>query len=187
MAGPEPSTTRRRVLGAAAILPVLALVPNVLTSAATQSHSAQPTNALWNRRLDRYRRLATEAEQAATTGWFRAANDRYHREMAAIEALRVPRIAQEENRIQRLRRAAFKRIDRAEKAYWHRCTAPMQAAAIALILTPAPDLAALGTKLAVIRAHVLHELGSMTRDCFEVLEKDVRSCSDRTGRSYDLY
>lgn len=177
MAGPEPSTTRRRVLGAAAALPVLALVPTVIASAATQSSFSGSLSALWDRRLARYRRLTAEAEQAATIGWFRAANDRYNREIAAIEALRTADPEKDGKRIERLRRAAFRRIDNAEGTYWRNCTAPMQKAAAALVLTPSPGLAALGIKLAVIRAHQLHELDSMTRDCFEVIEEDVRSIS----------
>lgn len=44
---------------------------------------------------------------------------------------------------------------------------------MALVLTPAPDLEAVREKIGVIRAHQLHELESMTHDCFEVLEEDV--------------
>ena len=69
--------------------------------------------------------------------------------------------------------AAFRRIDKAEDAYWRRCTNPMQRAAAALVLAPAPDLIALGLKLAVIRTHQLHELDCTTCDCFERLQGDV--------------
>jgi hypothetical protein len=176
MAGPEPSTTRRRVLGAAAALPVLAFAPPVRAEPVEVPPSL-PDRSLWNRRLALYQRLAAETEQAATAGWFRAANDRYKRQIAAIEALRAADPGRDGKRLDRLRRAAFRRIDKAENVYWHKCTAPMQRAAAALVLTPAPDLAALGVKLAVIRAHQLHELDSMIRDCFEVLSKDVRLLS----------
>lgn len=49
----------------------------------------------------------------------------------------------------------------------------MQQAAAALALTPAPDLEALRTKIALIRTHELQELDCTTRNCFEVLEADV--------------
>ena len=49
----------------------------------------------------------------------------------------------------------------------------MQEAAAALALTPAPDLAALGAKIAAMREQKLPELGRMKRDCFELLEEDV--------------
>jgi hypothetical protein len=49
----------------------------------------------------------------------------------------------------------------------------MQEAAVALVLTPAPDLEALQNKLAVIRDHQLYEARSMERGCFEVLGDDV--------------
>lgn len=64
-------------------------------------------------------------------------------------------------------------MSRAEDLYWRRCTDPMQQSAATLALTPAPDLEALRTKLAVIRIHELQELDCMTRNCFEVLEEDV--------------
>jgi hypothetical protein len=117
----------------------------------------------WTARLTRYRALAARTEAAAETGWFRAANDRFNRESAA-PGTDAP--------------TAFARISRAEDLYWRRCTAPMQEAAEALVLTSAPDLEALRDKLAVIRAHQLHEEGSIERDCIEVLEDDlVRWCA----------
>jgi hypothetical protein len=114
--------------------------------------------ALWDRRLAHYRRLAAAAKAAAENGWFRAANDRFYREKADPAADH---------------KAAFARLDRAEDLYWHRCTEPMQEAAVALALTPAPHVEALRTKITVIRTHELHELECMPRDCFEVLEEDV--------------
>jgi hypothetical protein len=152
MADKPLSTTRRALLGAAASLPVL-----ILTPAAAHPEPAA-ARALWDCRLARYRRLAAAAKQAAETGWFRAANDRFNREKAAGPEAR---------------KAGFRRMDRAEDLYWRRCTDPMQKAAVALTLTPAPDVRALATKLAVIRTHQLHELDCMTRDCFEVLEEDA--------------
>jgi hypothetical protein len=112
----------------------------------------------WNTRLARYHRLTARAKVGAETGWFRAANDAYNRACADPAADR---------------NAAFARVNRAEDLYWRRCTAPLQEAAVTLVLTPAPDLEALRHKLAAIRAHQLHEEGSMDRDCIEVLEKDV--------------
>jgi hypothetical protein len=103
-------------------------------------------------------RLAARTKAAAETGWFRAANDRFNRE-SATPGTDGP--------------TAFARISRAEDLYWRRCTAPMQEAAEALVLTPAPDLEGLHDKLTVIRTHQLHEEGSMERDCIEVLEEDV--------------
>jgi hypothetical protein len=79
------------------------------------------------------------ANEAAETGWFRAANDRHNREMAAIAALgdAAPKAA---------RRTAFRRIDKAEKAYWTRCTRPVQQSAVVVALTPVPDLPSLLAK-----------------------------------------
>lgn len=64
-------------------------------------------------------------------------------------------------------------IDRAEDAYWRRCTDPMQKAAVALALTPAPDIPAVRAKIAVMRAHELEELECMERHPLEVVEEDL--------------
>lgn len=156
MANRALSTSRRTLLGAAAALPILAL-PTPVRPERSRGASLAPNEAQWNERLARYRRLEARAKAAAETGWFRA-NDAYNRACATPGADH---------------KAAFARVDRAEKLYWHRCTAPLQEAAEALVLTPAPDLEALHAKLAVIRAHQLHEEGSMERHCIEVLEDDV--------------
>jgi hypothetical protein len=173
MAGRAPSISRRRVIGAAAALPVLPLVPAV-PAEPVQAPFPVASRSLWNRRLARYLRLVAEAKAVAETGWFREANDRYERETAAI----VERFGSDESKeARRLRRAAFKRVSKAEDAYWRRCTDPMQKAAVALALTPVPHLAALAAKIAAIKAHQLHELDCMIRDCFEVLEEDVTRLS----------
>ena len=157
MADRALSTSRRALLGAAASLPLLPLSPSVRPERSRGAPLAAD-HALWKTNLARYRRLAARAEAAAETGWFRAANDRYYRESADPSADR---------------KAAFARVSRAEDLYWRRCTDPMQQAAATLALTPAPDLEALRTKLALIRTHELQELDCMTRNCFEVLQEDV--------------
>lgn len=155
MADRASSISRRRVLGAAAALPVATLLsPSALADPGPQR--------LWDRRLARYRRCAAAAREAAEKGWFFAANRRFEREKAAAR------------RDDAARAAAWARLDAAEDAYWRRCTEPMQKAAVALALTPAPDLAALGEKIAVMRAEQLHELERMERGCFDVLAADVR-------------
>ena len=64
MAGREPSTTRRRVLGAAVALPVLALAPPAVRPEPVEGSPFSPEHrkacTLWNRRLARYRRLDAE-------------------------------------------------------------------------------------------------------------------------------
>jgi hypothetical protein len=151
----KPGTTRRRVLRAAASIPFLPLAP------ARAEPVEAPTLAdreAWDQNLARYRHLAARAKKAEETGWFRAANERWYRESADPVADHA---------------AAFTRMRRAEDLFWHRCTAPMQEAAIALVLVQVPDLEAIGEKLTVIRAHELYEPGSMDQDCLEVLERDV--------------
>lgn len=156
MADRALSTSRRALLGAAAAIPFLPL--SSVRAEPVEVRSPSADRELWNRNLARYQSLATRAKKAEETGWFQAANERFYSEMADPGTDR---------------KAAFARMTRAENLYWHRCTAPMQEAAVALVLTPPPDWEALRDKLAVIRGHQLYEPGSMERECFEVLEKDV--------------
>lgn len=168
MAGDKPSISRRRVLGAAALLPVTAL------AAPTSANPTAADPALWAHRLAWYDRLVARATAAAETGWFRAANDRYTRECGEIEArFGGKEAAARSEEACQLRKVAFRRMDRAEDTYWRRCTAPMQDAAVALVLTPAPDLQSIRAKIAVIRAHELEELECMTRHPLEVVSEDV--------------
>lgn len=169
MAGDEPSISRRRILGAAASVPLAALAGRL---AETPEPVADP--ALWRRRLAAYRRAAARAKAAAETGWFRAANDLYARECAGIDARfggREAAGASAEGR--RLRAAAFARVDAAEEAYWERCTAPMQRAAIALAVAAAPDLAGVRAKIAVIRAHALEEIDATPRHPLDLVDDDL--------------
>lgn len=118
MAAEPFSTTRRTVLGAAASLPIAALP--AFASGAGES----PARTLWNRRLASYRRLHARWKEAAETGFFRAANDEYNRvysdmlarfgswSKARRSAVAGPVCA-----------AAFARIDAAEEAFYHGCTA----------------------------------------------------------------
>ncbi len=170
MAGPVPSISRRRILGAAASLPVLGMWGQLH---ATVPDSTSERRA-WERKLARYRRLAAEAEEAAATGWFAAASARYHRERAAIAARFGSWEAAgacAEGR--RARAEAFGPDEAAEQLYWERCTAPMQQAAVALALAPAPDLAAVRAKIAAMRAHELESLGSMPRHPLELIDEDL--------------
>lgn len=153
----KPGTTRRSVLHAVAALPALAM-PTGVRAEPFEAPPPPADRAVWNARLARYRHLAARAKAAAETGWFRAANDRFYRESADPAADR---------------KAAFARMTRAENLYWHRCTAPLHEAAVALVLTVPPNIEALRDKLGAIRAHQLHEEGSMKRDCIEVLEGDL--------------
>jgi hypothetical protein len=161
MAGNAPSISRRRVLGAAAVLPAFALSPPVRA----EPVEALPSSArrLWTARLTRYRRLAAEAQAIAETGWLRTANAHYESEAEALAADHPPDADTRQS-------AAWDRLAEAEDRYWESCTAPLQNAAVALALTPAADLTAVREKIAVIRALRLQEL---EQDCLEVLEEDV--------------
>jgi len=160
MADRALSTSRRALLGAAASLPFLGFKPATRTLPAGDE-------GLFARRLARYRTLAHAAKEAAETGWFRAANDRRNREMAAIAAIgdAAPKGAC---------RTAFRRIDKAEKSYWSHCTQPMQRSATVLALTPVPDLPSLLAKIGVIREQELDELEIAGRPVLTLLAEDVR-------------
>lgn len=164
MAGREPSISRRRILGAAACVPVAGLA-----GAFSEEVPAVADAESWRLLLAGYRRLAARAEQAAERGWFRRANDLYERQCAEI----AERFGAASDEGRRFRAAAFARVDRAEEVYWRRCTAPMQQAAVALALAPAPDLAALRAKIGVMRAHALEELAGMTRHPLDVVDEDL--------------
>jgi hypothetical protein len=189
MAAEPFTTTRRTLLGAAVSLPAVALceggsLPVIARSAATrQSSEAHDT---WNRRLAAYRRLAARTKEAAETGFYRQALDRYDREVAAIEQRfggRTARLrsahpeqasSEVEMRVEgRLIRAAFERVDAVEGAFYDRCTAPMQRAAVRLANTPTPNLEALLAKIRVMHEQEVDELGSMARPVLEVLAEDV--------------
>jgi hypothetical protein len=178
----EPfSTTRRTLLGAAAALPAVALCeggcPLTLPADSSVEASAKAQalrERVWNRRLTIYRRLAARTKEAAETGFYRQALDRYDREQAALASrFGSWEAARESQEGGPLCRAAFERVDAAEEAYYDRCTAPMHRAAVRLALTPAPDLEALLAKIRIVAEQQLDELGSMTRPVLEVLAEDV--------------
>lgn len=184
MAAEKHSSTRRRVLGAAAVLPVLALTglpAPVIASVATQSNIEHER---WHRRLARYRRLHACWKAEAETGAFRQANDAYARARAALiarfgswEKARRSRTGKP------LCQAAFRRIDTAETVYYDRCTAPMHRAAIRLAVTPAPDLRALLAKLEVIREHGLEEFDDMPQPALGLVRRDLQRLTANWGQS----
>jgi len=173
MAGHEPSISRRRILGAAAALPFAALGAEAARVSPTAG--VPPDAALWDARLAAYRRLFVRAKAAAETGWFRAANDLYYRQCAEIAArFGGEAAAKRSPEAKALRKAPFRRVSRAEELYWRRCTAPMQEAAAALAFTPAPDLAAVRAKIAILRAHDLDEHEALPRPALELVDEDLR-------------
>jgi len=183
MAAEKHSSTRRRVLGAAVALPVLALTglpaPAVIArSGATRQSS--PADALWTRRLARYRRLHARWKAEAETGAFRQANDEYNQARADL----IARFGSWEKALRSrigkpLCAAAFARVSAAEDVYYDRFTAPLNRAAIRLVLTPAPDLLALLAKIEVIHGHGLDSDDDMRRTPIEVLRNDVERLGKR--------
>lgn len=188
MAAEPHSSTRRRVLGAAAALPVLALaglpaLPVIASPAGARQSS--PNEARWDRNLARYRRLHAHWKAEAETGTFRAANDRYYREQAELsdrfggwEKARRSRIGKP------LCAAAFARVSAAEDAYYDHCTAPMHRALARLIRTPVPDLSALLAKLEIIREHEPGLFDDAPLHSFEMLCEDVRRLADANRHSW---
>lgn len=176
MAAQELSSTRRRVLGAAVALPVLALagLPAPVIASRETARQSSKARALCGRRLARYRRLRARWEAEAETGAFRAANDEYNRARAEL----IARFGSWEKALRSrtgksLCAAAFARVDAAEDTYYDRFTAPLNRAIIRLALTPAPDLPALLAKIEVIHDHELDSDNDMRRAPIEVLREDV--------------
>jgi hypothetical protein len=128
----------------------------------------------WNRRFACYRHLSERTREAAETGFFRAANDRYNRERAALETRYGSWEAAATTPDGRaLRAAIFAPVAAADEAFYDRCTKPMQQAAALLALTPAPDLPALLAKIRVMQEQELDELDIVGRPVLEVLADDV--------------
>ena len=166
MAADPLTTTRRTLLGAAVSLPVLSL-PRPIRAVPVEA-------ATFARRLARYRRLAQRTREAAESGFFRIANDRYNRERAEVETRYgtwEAAAATYEGR--KLRRDVFARVAAAEETFYTRCTAPMERAAILLCLTPAPNLPALLAKIRAMQAHELQELDMLPKPALELLAEDV--------------
>ena len=177
MAAHEHSSTRRRVLGAAVALPIVALAclpaPAVIASRVVARQSS-PCQARWNRRLARYRRLQARWKAEAETGAFRAANGEYNRARAALIArFGTWEKARRSRTGKPLCTAAFARVSRAEDAYYDRFAAPLSRAAIQLVQTPAPDLPALLAKIEIILEHQLDSDDDMRLAPIEVLRNDV--------------
>jgi hypothetical protein len=118
----------------------------------------------------------------ATSGWFRAANNRHYRDVAAAEARFGSRQeAANSPEGAKLWDAIWGRMVEAEDLYWQSCSEPMIKAAEALILTPAPDAAALIAKVRVMRERELETLEDLPRHPLEVLEDDVKRLAGLTS------
>lgn len=188
MAAEKHSSTRRRVLGAAAALPVLALTGFPACAKGTVperglSPYPNPAQAIWTRHFARYQRLHARWKAEADSGAFRAANDRYNHERAALSARFGSWEKARRSRIgKRLCAAAFARIDAAEDTYYDHCTAPLHRVLARLVQTPAPDLPALLAKIEIIREHEPDLFEDAPLHSFEMLREDVRRLAKTTRR-----
>ena len=116
------------------------------------------------RRLTRYRRRCGAADEAAGSGGSGRRNARYARETDGL--------AGGCGRQRRRRCNARPGADGGGGgAYWERCTAPMQPGGRRARLTTAPDLAALGSKIAAMREQQLPDLTRMRRGLLRLLEE----------------
>lgn len=181
MAAQEHSSTRRRVLGAVAALPVLILtgLPSPVTARtpADPGRTRQSSTAreAWDRRLARYLRLHDRWKAEAETGAFRAANDEFAGARAGLVARFGSWEKARKSRIGKpLCRVAFARVSEAEDAFYDRFTAPLNRAIIQLVHTPVPDLPALLAKIEVIQKHEPDAEDGLRRPPIELLREDVR-------------
>jgi len=69
--------------------------------------------------------------------------------------------------------AAYEAEQRVSDKWMDEYVYPTEAAAIALLLTPAPDIEALQFKMRVIEKEELHLSNATPRDCCQVLHEDV--------------
>jgi hypothetical protein len=171
------------VLGAAVALPLIgAVAPARPEPVEGLSWTSDPLAARWARRLAVYRRLAARTREAAETGFFRAANDRYNRERAELEARYGSwEAAAATPEGSALRRAIFAPAAAAEEAFYDRCTKPTQRAAAHLAQTPAPELSALLAKIRVMQEQELDELEILGRSVLDVLADDVARLANVHG------
>jgi hypothetical protein len=177
MAAQPLTTTRRALLGAAAVLPIAALASPSVIAAPDPIRGKQPSRSteIWTRRLARYRRLYARAKAEEETGAFRAANDRHDEAFAEITARygSWPKALRSKTG-KPLCAAASVRIAAAESAYCREYTEPLEKVALALMRTPAPDLDALRAKIEVMRDQEVDCFDGTPSDPLEVIWEDVR-------------
>ena len=167
----QPDTTvtsRRAILGGIALAGAVAAAP----SAATASLSAD--RQVWNRRVAEWRKLNALMNAERKWGACSRSNEdlkRLEYEMVAKHGTWQAAFASEEDGA---RCAAFnKESDALCAAEVANYVDPADRAAIALALTPAPDLDAMLLKIAVIEEHELDNMTWMTRDVMDVLREDA--------------
>ncbi|HEY1606570.1 MAG TPA: hypothetical protein VGF77_13340 [Allosphingosinicella sp.] len=139
--------------------------------------AAPPTSGrtLWDRRLHEYRRLQALDDASNAFGPYSLAKEEY--DLVCLR-LGVPDTARwSSESLSEADRKEFheagRTMDRKCDVYMDAYYCPAQDAAIALLLTPAPDLEAALTKIAIIKQHDLHTLTRVPRDCFEVVAEDM--------------
>lgn len=131
--------------------------------------SGGPT-ATWTGRLAEYERRAALLKAASAFGGLAVAN-RKVAEVGGRPAL-IPDSA--ENAADNARwEAVWKEMGAAEEAHHVEFIAPWDAAAIALVTTPAPNLAAAARKIDVIIEHELDNHSDMTGDPWAIIQEDM--------------
>lgn len=143
-------TTRRAMLGAIA-------ATGLAASAPAPALEAAPDRGLWDERLARYQVLDALMDATYDFGPMYAANEAWDREVAGLtKEFGTLAQAKADPRGAKRRDAAWARLNKIERQVSDNFNSPAGDAAKALVVTPAPDIAAFHLKLAAIRKHELH-------------------------------
>jgi hypothetical protein len=165
-------TSRRGMLGALAIATPAAAA--ALSQFAEPAYAGTVDRAAWDRAKFRYEARLLHQEAVEKLGYLHVATDdrktaRYI--VAELSGVRDAYMVTEKSHPHLATR--IRAADRANERWAKECVEPLDQAAIALLLTPAPDLEAVKFKFAMIERHELHEWTMTPRDCAEVIRKDL--------------
>lgn len=172
MASTAPITSRRAMLGAIALVPAIA---------ATAS-AAPPSQTPWQRAFDRYRLLhglITAEESFGAMGQANAVHDEERARVARKVGCAAKEVWRREDG-RSLLKASFDAVELAEKRFAVDWCTPYDAAAVALVLTPAPDIDAILYKVDVIERHDLSGEGALPRDPMSILLDDAQRLGVRS-------
>ncbi|PSO12623.1 hypothetical protein C7E20_05815 [Sphingobium sp. AEW4] len=134
----------------------------------------------WATRHAEYRRLLILRDADAAFGTL--ADARYNREMALQQA-ETRCGTREEALAQRDVKAASRALSAAEERHYQDYGDQLEAAAIAAVLAPAPDLGAVEIKMALIRLFELDNSLAMPRTPMDIIQQDTDRLADRPTAS----
>ena len=149
-----------------------ALASSPLALGGSLATAADVDRTEWDRRLFDYQRLDASQNADADFGQYRKSEDEFTMSKARIERAygkhfnRHPEAVAEWEKV-------WARLTEAEERRYQAFLLPMWEAAIALAMTPAPDLTAALYKIEVIKHEDLDNDRNMPRDPMEIVAEDM--------------